>query len=521
MALQFVTDQIKDDAINAAKIASSTITSAQVALGGAFAFSGALSSSAVPNSPNDVANKTYVDNIAAGLHWKDSVKAATTANLDLAGTETIDGISILAGDRVLVKNQTTASANGIYVCVTPGAWTRATDMDTSAEFSGAAMFVRQGTTQADTGWVCTNDADPNVGTDAIAFAQFSGGGTMIGGDGITVAGNAISVDLKDTGSGLDFAGGELGIASSSVSNAMLAGSIANDKLSNSAVTLSSGTGLTGGGSLSLGGNLTLNVGGLTNAEIANAAAIVDTKLATIATSNKVSGSAVQINGSNATIEDSTGLRVKLAADKGLEAATGGLQVKLDGATLALASGGISVATGGVANAQIATNAAIADTKLGTIATSNKVSGSAVQLASSNATLENATGLQVKLSGSGGVQAIAAGLSLKLVGTTLSMDANGLKVPSAGITPLEMSIQPRKDGFSGNGSADAFNLTTRILDNDWLDGALVTRNGQVLNQVASSPTGVEEYTVTDNGAVSTITFGTAPSNGDDLRVLYFA
>lgn len=521
MALQFVTDQIKDDAINAAKIASSTITSAQVALGGAFAFTGALSSSAVPSNANDVANKTYVDNIAAGLHWKDSVKAASTGNLDLAGTETIDGVSILAGDRVLVKNQTTASANGIYVCVTPGAWTRAPDMDAASEFSGAAMFCREGTLQADTGWVCTNDADPNVGVTAIAFAQFSGGGSFVGGNGITVAGNAISVDLKDSASGLDFAGGELGIAPSGVSNSMLAGSIANDKLSNSAMTVNSGTGLTGGGSVSLGGNLTLNVGGLTNAEIANAAAIVDSKLATIATANKVSGSAVQINGSNATIEDSTGLRVKLTANKGLEAAAGGLQVKLDGATLALGASGISVAAGGIANAQISNSAAIADSKLATIAAANKVSGSAVQLASSNATLENSTGLQVKLAATGGVQAIAAGLSLKLQGSTLAMDGNGLKVPSAGITPLEMSIQPRKDGFSGNASATAFNLTTRILNNDWLDGALVTRNGQVLNQVASGPTGVEEYTVTDNGVASTITFGAAPGNGDVLSVLYFA
>lgn len=521
MALQFVTDQIKNDAITAGKIAASTITSAEVALGGAFAFTGSLSSSAVPSSANDVANKTYVDNIAAGLHWKDSVKAATTANLDLAGTETIDGISILAGDRVLVKSQTAASANGIYVCVTPGAWTRAADMNEAAEFSGAAMFVREGSTQADTGWVCTNDADPNVGTTAIAFAQFSGGGTMVGASGITVAGNSISIDLKDSGSGLSLAGGELGIAATSVSNDMLAGSIANDKLASSAFTLNSGTGITGGGSVSLGGNLTLNVGGLTNAEIANAAAIADTKLGTIATSNKVSGSAVQISGSNATIEDSTGLRVKLTDNMGLQAAAGGLQVKLDGATLALGASGISVAAGGIANAQIAANAAIADTKLGTIATAGKVSGSAVQLASSNSTLENATGLQVKLASGGGVQAIAAGLSLKLTGNTLSMDTNGLKVPSAGITPLEMSIQPRKDGFSGNGSADAFNLTTRILANDWLDGALVSRNGQVLNQVASGPTGVEEYTVTDNGTASTITFGSAPSNGDDIRVLYFA
>lgn len=151
-----------------------------------------LTSLADPVSAQDAATKAYVDSVAQGLDVKASVRAATTANITLSGTQTIDGVAVIAGDRVLVKNQGTASANGIYV-VAAGAWSRATDADAWAELPGAFTFVEEGTTQADTGWVCTVNAGGTLNTTNVTFAQFSGAGTYIAGNGLTLTGSTFDV----------------------------------------------------------------------------------------------------------------------------------------------------------------------------------------------------------------------------------------------------------------------------------------------------------------------------------------
>ena len=108
----------------------------------------------------------------ADLAWKDDVKAATTANITLSGEQTIGGISCVTGDRVLVKDQTAATENGIYV-VDTGAWSRASDMDASAEFNGAIVPVQAGgTANGGTTWRCTT-VDPVLGTDDINFTEFA------------------------------------------------------------------------------------------------------------------------------------------------------------------------------------------------------------------------------------------------------------------------------------------------------------------------------------------------------------
>ena len=129
--------------------------------------------STTPSASTDIANKSYVDTVAQGLDTKASVVAATTVNITLSGTQTVDGIALIAADRCLVKNQTLSQNNGIYD-VSAGAWTRSTDMNTWAQVPGAYVFVETGTTQADTGWVCTSDAGGTLGTTPITWAQFSG-----------------------------------------------------------------------------------------------------------------------------------------------------------------------------------------------------------------------------------------------------------------------------------------------------------------------------------------------------------
>lgn len=157
-----------------------------------------------PTADADAANKGYVDGVAQGLDVKDSVVATTTANGTLstafANGQSIDGVTLQTGDRILIKNQTTASQNGIYNVNASGAPSRATDMGTGSNAAGAFVFVEQGTVNAENGFTCTSDTGSAVvGTNNLTFAQFSGAGQIIAGDGIAKSGNELSADLKANG----------------------------------------------------------------------------------------------------------------------------------------------------------------------------------------------------------------------------------------------------------------------------------------------------------------------------------
>lgn len=148
---------------------------------------------ATPTADGDAATKAYVDAARAGLDVKDSVRAASVGNLTLSGTQTVDGVALIAGERVLVKDQSTGNQNGIYV-VAAGAWTRATDADSNAEVTpGMYTFVEEGTVNADTGWVLTTNAPITLGTTALTFVQFSGAGSINGGAGLVKTGNTLDV----------------------------------------------------------------------------------------------------------------------------------------------------------------------------------------------------------------------------------------------------------------------------------------------------------------------------------------
>jgi len=157
-----------------------------------------------PTADADAANKGYVDGVAQGLDIKDSVVATTTANGTLstafANGQSIDGVTLQTGDRILIKNQTTASQNGIYNVNASGAPSRTTDMATGSNAAGAFVFVEQGTINAENGFTCTSDTGSAVvGTNNLTFAQFSGAGQIIAGDGLEKSGNTLSTDLKANG----------------------------------------------------------------------------------------------------------------------------------------------------------------------------------------------------------------------------------------------------------------------------------------------------------------------------------
>lgn len=145
-----------------------------------------------PTSALQLATKQYVDNIAQGLTHKQAALVGSTANLTLSGTQTIDGIAVNVGDRVLVKDQTTAANNGIYI-VAAGAWTRALDMDAWTEVPSAYLFVEEGTVNGDTAWVVTSDPGGTLGTTAITWVLYSSATTISAGTGLQRIGNVISI----------------------------------------------------------------------------------------------------------------------------------------------------------------------------------------------------------------------------------------------------------------------------------------------------------------------------------------
>jgi microcompartment protein CcmK/EutM len=129
------------------------------------------------NVPSTTAVKTYVDNLLAGLRWHEQVRVASTANVDIStgleNGDTLDGVTLATGDRVLLKDQTAGAENGVYVVVASGAASRATAENSEAELINTAYFVKEGTANGDTAWTITNNTI-TLETTAIVVSQFGG-----------------------------------------------------------------------------------------------------------------------------------------------------------------------------------------------------------------------------------------------------------------------------------------------------------------------------------------------------------
>ena len=158
---------------------------------------------ATPTDSAHIATKGYVDSARQGLDVKASVRVATTAAINLAtdleAGDVIDGVTLVAGDRVLVKNQTSASENGIYVAVSSGAASRSSDAngtaDTGELTSGTFTFVEAGTVNFDSGFVVSTDGTITVGSTGVTWTQFSGAGSFEAGDGLSKNGTQVNVNV--------------------------------------------------------------------------------------------------------------------------------------------------------------------------------------------------------------------------------------------------------------------------------------------------------------------------------------
>ena len=235
--------------------------------------------------------KAYVDSVASGLDVKASCRVATTSNITLSNTQTIDGVAIVAGNRVLVKDQSSASDNGIYVCVDGGSWTRATDFDDLTSdnevTAGAFTFIEEGTTHADAGFVLTTNNDIILGTTDLSFTQFSGAGQITASNGITKSGNTLSIDVKsNSGIVIDSTELSLNLGASSITGTLAVSdggtgatsldnliTLGNHTTGNYVATIAdSGTGgitVANSGSETAAVTVELDVNGLTTAQIAS------------------------------------------------------------------------------------------------------------------------------------------------------------------------------------------------------------------------------------------------------------
>ena len=199
-----------------------------------------------------LANKAYVDQVAQGLDTKPSCRVATTANLSATysngtagvgatltatgnGAISIDGVSPTTNDRILVKDQSTAAQNGIYVVTTVGdgssafVLTRATPEEQPAELTGGSyLFVEEGTANANNGYVFTHTGAPTFGTTALDVAQFSGAGQITAGAALSKTGNQMDVEVDN--SSIEVSSDALRVKALGITNAMLAGSIDGAKI---------------------------------------------------------------------------------------------------------------------------------------------------------------------------------------------------------------------------------------------------------------------------------------------------
>ena len=158
---------------------------------------------ATPTDSAHIATKGYVDAARQGLDVKQSVRVATVSPINLASDleagDTVDGVTLVAGDRVLVKNQSTASENGIYVAVASGAASRSSDANGTADTGeikpGTFTFVEEGTTNSDKGFVVSTNGTITIDVTSIVWAQFSGAGSFTAGDGLSQSGNTINVNV--------------------------------------------------------------------------------------------------------------------------------------------------------------------------------------------------------------------------------------------------------------------------------------------------------------------------------------
>jgi hypothetical protein len=406
---------------------------------------------ALPTNDQDAANKAYVDTVRQGLDVKESVRLATTGNITLSGGQNIDGANaVVTGDRILVKNQSTPSQNGIYIANTAGAWTRAADFNTGGTTGanitpGAFTFVEEGTINADTGWVMSTDGTITVGTTNITFVQFSGAGVVTTGSGLTRTGNEISALGTEgrivIGTGIDLAPNVIGTTGTYTAVTVdTYGRVTNGVVR--AVNTNAATGLTGGGSINVDRDIGLTGQALALHQLASNGIIARTGTGTVA-ARSVTGTANRIavtNGNGVTSDPTVDIASTYVGQTSITTlgtvATGTWQ----GTAVAAQYGGTGLATYAVGDLIQATGTTTL-ARLAAVAAGNVLISGGVGAASSWGKVGLTTHVSGTLPvGNGGTGATS--LSGYVYGNGTGAMTASTTIPSTAITGLgTMSTQP--------------------------------------------------------------------------------
>lgn len=552
MGLTFRTRQIEDLNITRAKLENNAVNAGKADLSGLWNFS----SSQLQLGGIQVATLDDVQ----GRTWKDACRVASTGNLTLSAAQTIDGISITAGQRVLVKDQTDAEDNGIYV-VAGGAWARADDMSVAAEVKGSSVFVMEGTLNADTSFVASNDDFITLGTDNITFAIQAHLAELTAGDGLAKSGHVVSVDLA-ADSGLEIQGSKLQI----------------DLDDNTLERDSNGLHIKG-----LGVTAAHLASNSVEAAKINGGAVTTSKLANDAVDRTKINSDVAGNG----LSQAAGGELQVDTAEGVQFLNGAIRVKLNAATLNQTASGLKISDGGVDASQIA-NDAVNRTKInsdvaGTGLTQNNngsleitaagvatgmIANDAVDKTKINSDVagvgigQNGDG-SLEVGGGSGINATANGVEIDLHATpglefdgakirakvtgALEVVAGGIRISANSVdsgmiatnavgadelannavdtsaiadnavTLAKAGWTPKVEGFSGNGSLKVFALAEAVPDSHKA-GCMVFINGQYMELTGSSP-GSNQFSIDDNAGTARVTLGDTMAAGERMIVSY--
>ncbi len=377
----------------------------------------AVTNVATPTSPTDAANKSYVDNAVTGLTWKNSAQVLVTTNVTISGPgASVDGVTLTAGDRVLLTGQTTTEENGIYVFNGDAvAMTRSTDADVYQELNGAALFIQQGT-YADSAWTQTTELTSFVGQ---TWVQFSGAGAYSGGTGITVLGTTINADL---GAGLTTLDGNIVV------------NIATGALSTSTVGTQLSLVLDGAGLEQSVSGLKISAAGVTNAMLANSvvtftgttgsdAVALGESMAIIGAIDEVVSTSMSDNSLTISVRDATNTLKGVAsfAAANFDVATGEVSIKDGGIDLAAKVTGIlPVANGGTGVSTLGANQVMLGNDTGTVLTSAALAFSAETLTvgtTAPLSISGATATIASTATNGNINIVPNGTGSVVIGTT--------------------------------------------------------------------------------------------------------
>ena len=571
--LNVTSDKIASSAITSAKIATgalnnaaffanSVITAAKIDLTGTFNFGSGTLQAANPSNAADVATKNYVDSaVSSDIYWKEPCRVATTANIDLSNAPaSIDGVTLANDDRVLVKDQTTQSQNGVYVFAGSGsAMTRSSDCDSAAEINGAAVFVKEGSTSADQGFTQTSEV-VTLGSNNVVWVQFTGLGQITAGDGLSKSGNTLSVDV---GNGISTSAGQIVVANGNALD-FSAGDL-DVQVDDSSIEVNGSNQLqvkaNGITSAMIGSN---QVTGSEIAALAVATANLSDSSVTSAKLGASSVSAVKIASSAVTsdkIQSNAVTSAKIATSVAGDGLSGGngsaLSVNVDDSGIEIASDTLQLKNLGISTAKLADNcvqtAKIQDANITGPKLAATVAGNGLtQNGSGNLDINAGDGLQ--FSGDNLTVSLGAGLEIQGGAIDVEVDdstievnvSNGeVQVKNLGISTAKLAdncVQTAKiaddqvtfpkvgwrmyqqlSTISG-GSTTTIDLA-RALDPNAVNGVLVFKNGlALLNQTAlsGSPGNNDEFSVSADGgagSVARLTFGSALADSDSILIWY--